>query len=222
MNGPKRNHPKETELALFSGGDMSGVWQRIRVASHLFGCASCGERVREFRAIRMTSASRVGEMPSEVDWDSLAEEMSGNIRVGIEAAECVSPGRAFVQEPARWWNARGWESFGWKQSLAYAMLGSILVCGAWWLNFPKEQKQKLAQVASSMLRGRPVLEPGVTLEGTREGIELREGGRVYMTVLYPEASMKPTSLTADLDGSMRAGYLDSSTGQMTIAKVYVE
>lgn len=228
-------HPKETTLALYAGGDLSG-WDRIRIAAHTVRCADCSNRVQEFRSLQAALKDGRQDMPADLDWDRLSEEMSANIRLGLEAGECVAPTRAYLLEEEaesgrfswrRKWARWDWISFdswrGWQQGLALGVLGIALLSGAFWLNVPASQSSKFAQSVRRVFDGRPSqsAERGVILEATAAGIEVREGGRAY-TVLHPVADVKPASLTADLNGSMRARYVDSDTGQVTIANVYAE
>lgn len=215
------SHPRESVLALFAGNDLSGLL-RLRVGLHVVRCAECRAAVQGFQAVKPAAAAEFGRLPANFQWDRMAEEMTANIRVGLEAGECVSastPGTfASAGQPFR----DGLFS-GWRQGLVYAALGALLVGGAWWLTVPSGRNSAVLETAKQGSAAvSPAGERGVVLEATGEGIELREDGRTYMTVLHPDASIKPASLTADLDGSMRARYVDRATGEVTIANVYAE
>ena len=80
-------HPSEASLALFAGGEL-GRWRRWKMERHLEDCAECRREVSEFSALRAGTAA-LNELP-EVAWDRLAAEMRANIRVGLEAGECVT------------------------------------------------------------------------------------------------------------------------------------
>lgn len=79
-------HPSEADLALVAGGELT-LWRRWSVARHLAECAECRREVAEFSSLR-EEVRMMAEMP-EVPWGSLAAEMRANIRVGLEAGECV-------------------------------------------------------------------------------------------------------------------------------------
>src|ERR1051326_7743532 len=85
-NADMTTHPHETVLALFAGGDL-GTWQRWRVERHVASCAMCRQEVAEFSELRAAVPGMVG--PPEVSWTRLAVEMRANIRLGLEAGECV-------------------------------------------------------------------------------------------------------------------------------------
>ena len=60
-------------------------------------------------------------MPAGLNWDRLAEEMSANIHLGLEAGECVAPAKAIR-----------FASTGELRSVMAGM--SIALVGAWFLN----------------------------------------------------------------------------------------
>src|SRR5436309_11862003 len=80
-------HPSEATLALFTGGEL-GRFAHWRVGHHLEECNDCRRQVAGFSELREEVAG-VGEVP-ELDWNRLAAEMKANIRLGLEAGECVS------------------------------------------------------------------------------------------------------------------------------------
>lgn len=220
-----KNHPRETTLALYAGGDLSG-WERLSVGVHVFGCAACAETVRDFDAVQNGLKETQEQMPAGLNWERLADEMAGNIRVGLEAGACVEPARSRRRFGSSWLERlnqiEGFDSWSrWKQGLVFGLVGMLFVTGALWLNLPAAQSEKLQATARGLFRGRNTIERGVVFEATSAGIELREGGRAYWTALHPQANVKPISLTADLNGSMRARYVDSE-GQVTISNVYAE
>jgi hypothetical protein len=59
-------------------------------------------------------------MPAEVNWNRLAAEMRGNIRVGLAAGECVGPA-----EPEQ-------TRLGWRIAATLAPITLVLLIG-WWL-----------------------------------------------------------------------------------------
>jgi len=83
-------HPSESQLALFAGGDLAGLWQRWTVSQHVARCAQCQAHLKSFRdAIPLVSAASP-ELPKDLNWSRLAEEMTGNIRVGLAAGEAIA------------------------------------------------------------------------------------------------------------------------------------
>ena len=83
-------HPLQTDLALYSTGDLP-LWRRPMIRLHVSGCDSCRSWVQAFGADRESLRGLAAEMPAGVNWDRLAAEMSANVRVGLEAGECVAP-----------------------------------------------------------------------------------------------------------------------------------
>ena len=84
-----KKHIAETELALFASGELN-VTARVRVGWHVRSCERCAGRVEAYRGDRLAVREEVLEMPAGVDWDRLSREMTGNIRVGLAAGECVA------------------------------------------------------------------------------------------------------------------------------------
>jgi anti-sigma factor RsiW len=110
-------HPKQATLALHAGGDL-GAFARWRTERHLASCIRCRDEVAEFDAMRRNMADLL-EMP-EVPWTRIAEEMRANIRLGLEAGECVRP----VQK-AGWIPRRP----GWQVAVAMASIIALAVTG---------------------------------------------------------------------------------------------
>ena len=85
-------HAKETDLALFASGD-ANLWRGLRLRLHWGRCPQCREIASAYRADREWLKQEASRMPAGVDWEHLAPEMTANIRVGLEAGECVAPRR---------------------------------------------------------------------------------------------------------------------------------
>lgn len=187
------SHPGAAVLALYAGGEL-GFWERRRAGRHIRACADCRRAVEEFRAARQALPAGAGELPPGVEWPRLAAEMRANIRVGLSAGECVGP-----VEPAP---ARAM----WKTAVALVPVTLVVLAGMWL------QRSQPGMPAAS----RP---EGVVLEATPEGIQLRQGGGV-LEVQHPQAGEVMHSVSAD--GTLRARYVDSETGYVTIAHVYAE
>ena len=187
-------HPFETELALYAGGDLRG-WERFQTALHVRGCQSCQGKITAFREDQEELRASVDELPAGLNFARLAAEMAANIRVGLEAGECVAP---VVREPVSpIWN--------WKPAAAFA--GLVMVFGAaWWLNMPA------LNIGSSEDRG-PVL------EASYEGVEFRENGS---GLGVSSSGAEPVATSVSFGGSASARYVDGDTGQVTITTVYVQ
>jgi hypothetical protein len=196
-------HPFETDLALYSGGDLRG-WERIATAFHVRGCDRCRGAVEAFKRDQHLRADSADEMPPGVNWDRLSAEMTANIRVGLAAGECVAP------------VSRGSDSRAWNWKPAAAFAGLALVFGAaWWLNIPSRDMSVLSKAF-----GVPAVEDrGPVVEASSEGIEFRENGSA-MGVSSSDA--QPVATSVSFSGSASARYVDDNTGQVTIATVYVQ
>jgi len=108
-------HPRESDLALYSGGDLGwpAAW---KVKLHLRRCAACRAMLAQFCALRGELAAS-HEIP-EADWSRLAAEMQANIRLGLAAGACVTPRPDAT--PAAWQNL-----------LAYAGALALVVAAVW-------------------------------------------------------------------------------------------
>jgi hypothetical protein len=90
-------HPKETDLALFAGGEL-GPLARWRIEKHLQHCDRCQGAVADFFHLH-SEFSELGELPA-VDWEHLAQR----IREGVEAAgdTAEEPSRGPLFQPLIW------------------------------------------------------------------------------------------------------------------------
>ena len=84
-------HPSEASSALFAGGDL-GRLRRWRIERHVAACAECQGEVAEFSELRAAVPAMME--PPEYLVDKLAAEMKANIRLGLEAGECVGAGHS--------------------------------------------------------------------------------------------------------------------------------
>lgn len=121
-------HPKETELALLASGDC-GVIERYRLRRHVDVCADCRAVLESFGEMR-AAFQQEEALP---DWDAMAREMRANIRLGLEAGECV-------KEPELKWNFR--------PALALASL-LMLVGAGFVLREAKAPVRKISPVLAS-------------------------------------------------------------------------
>jgi hypothetical protein len=185
-------HPSRADLALYAGGDL-GLWQRLRVGRHAARCVECGSELKRFRTACNQLRAGAMEMPPEVNWNRLAAEMKANIRLGLEAGECVAP----ASEPPR---------AIWRPVAAIVSAAALVVAGLW-LNVPDPRVAPPPETA------------GIVLESTSAGIEVQENGRA-LTLVYPRSEF--VIQTVGAQGALRARYVDSETGQVTITNVYAQ
>lgn len=211
-----KRHVKETDLALYASGDLS-LWQRAAVHLHVRRCEQCREVVHEFRADARVLRDASAGLPDGVDWARLSAEMTANIRVGLEAGECVAPRKSrksrSISIPA------AWRPVALASGVA-AML-TVLLAGAWWLNVPAQDTQALNRAMHSVWHGRSAMsdERGAVIEASPDGIELRKDGGA-LGVSQDAARLLTVSVSTQ--GSASAHYVDQDTGQVTITSVYAQ
>jgi len=185
-------HPGPEQLALLAGGELRG-WARWRLGWHLRRCPKCAAELQEYVEQRHWLREVGEELPSGLDWDRLAAEMTANIHVGLAAGECVRGWERVTRFRPRW------------AALALVSL-ALLVLGGWWLYAP---------------RVRPVdrwAPAEVIAEATGEGLQLRNATG-SMTLVFPENERVIVSVSGG--GGVRASYVDEQTGLITISHVYV-
>ena len=200
-------HPDERHIALYAGGDAGWV-ERILTGWHVTHCGSCASLVEKYRRDRQALRHEMAELPADLDWNRLAAEMTANIRVGLEAGECVS------ERPSRA------SRISWRPAFAGAGLALVLL-GAWYLNFPAQDRAMLGGGIARLWNGRQptAVDAGVSLENTRAGIQVSENGSA-MTLMNP--GTQPAVVVVSTRGSLRARYVDDDTGQVTITNVYAQ
>jgi hypothetical protein len=198
-------HPGEGQIALYAGGE-AGWIERLTVRRHLAQCRACRELADGYRRDRDAIRKEAAELPPDLNWDRLAREMRANIRVGLAAGECVPDLR-----PRRY-------PMAWRPAFAAAGLALVLLAG-WYLNFPAEQRASLGRAVARMWNGPVRQDPGISLEATRNGIQVSENGSA-LTMMHPDTT--PAVVVVNTRGSLRARYVDDDTGQVTITNVYAQ
>ena len=202
-------HLNDRELALYSAGD-AGWWKRVAYRLHVSGCEECQRRVEAYRLDRERVRVFADELPAGVSWDKLAAEMTANIRVGLAAGECVAPRDRHVPVPMAWRVAGAAAGF------------AVLLGAAWWLNMPQGESAALGRAMKAIVqpvRRGLLTEEGALVEASAAGIEVREnGGRMGVF----RQGVTPITVTLSLQGTARARYVDSDTGQVTITSVYAQ
>ena len=121
------NHPDRSTLALLEAGDL-GFWRATPLRLHVRGCERCQAEIHAFRRSRQVLADAARDLPPGLDWNRLAEEMTGNIRVGLAAGECVGD-----------YPVRTRFHLHWNGTLAAASLVVVFAAGVW-LNLPTLQR----------------------------------------------------------------------------------
>jgi hypothetical protein len=176
-------HPNETELALLAGGECGRV-SRFFLQRHVRECRECTAKVAHFEILRADLA-RIA--PPELDWNRLAAEMKANIRLGIEAGECVRD-----SESARGWNPR--------LTVAFASV-LFLICAG----ITMKSRVAAPEVAVS---NTPVV------ESTVAGLELRTGASSI--TLLNRGGGAPANQTVSAQG-IRATNVSNGTVTITNA-----
>jgi hypothetical protein len=202
-------HVMETELALYAAGDLP-VWRSALVRLHVRRCDECRSLVEALRADRQELRRSADDMPSSVDWDQLAAEMTANIRVGLAAGECVTPRERKV--PAMSW-----------RPVAIAAGLVVLLAGAWWLNIPRSDTETIARAIREMATGGRMSatqeERDPVVGASSAGVILVEnGGRMGID----QGGLEPVMYSVSTQGSASARYVDQDTGQVTITATYVQ
>jgi hypothetical protein len=178
------------------------------------GCGSCRNWVEAFAADREAVRGLAAEIPAGVNWDRLAAEMSANVRVGLEAGECVAQR---VRKPAL--------PAGWRVAAAVAGVSALLI-SAWWLNMPRAESLALGRAVEKIAQARPwrggiraLEDSGPMVQVSAAGIQLQQNGG---TLGMSQGQERPVSVTLSVQGSARARYIDADTGQVTITGVYAQ
>lgn len=141
------NHPDKATLALLEGGDL-GFWRATPLRLHVRNCERCQAELNAFHRARQVLADSAHDLPPGLDWNRLAEEMTGNIRVGLAAGECVGDLPVRPRLHLRWTSA-----------LAATALAGVFAFGLW-LNQP----HRATPAAQDML------------VASRHGIEVKGNG----------------------------------------------
>jgi len=208
-------HPSETQLALLAGGELS-LWERWQVRRHVSGCAECEAALEALRIASSELRELAAELPKDLNWNRLAEEMTGNIRVGLAAGQAIAgfDKPAAVSRPRLAWNA----------GTVLACASVLFVC-AFWANLPRPQAQHLAQALKRIaVHGvgygsvpAALRQEDVVLEASSTGIEVKENGGT-LSLMHPRSDGATVSVS--MQGSAGVRFVDSDTGQVTTNKVY--
>lgn len=213
-------HPVPAQLALFSGSDL-GFWDRWRISRHIARCAQCRREVQGLRdaSSRLRDlASELPESPDIPDWNRLAEEMTGNIRVGLAAGEAI----AIFDKPVR-----SRRRFHWNAALV-ALGATAIFAVAFWTSLPPQQADHLlgslqrirTERIGTLLHSSPAAKTpapeDVILEASSSGIQVKENGRAMSLIPHSDGA----TVSVSMHGSAGVRYVDADTGQVTTNKVY--
>jgi hypothetical protein len=201
-----KTHPQIEELALFSRGDLPAT-RRLLINAHVRTCPSCETEVEHFQAVaaafkKEAAAQMLTSLEATADWARLEREMTGNIKVGIAAAECIDKGAG-----RRFHGRRVWMFAG--------ALCLIFLLG-WLINVPREDSDR---ILAALRRGvnRPQIAQSTILQTTPRGVSVQSQG-ARLTLLHPESVKATFSFTGYSSVGIR--YIDDETGQVTITNVY--
>jgi hypothetical protein len=208
-------HPNQVQLALWSGGDL-GPWDRWRTGRHVAGCASCASEVQALRAAREHVRAVTAQLPENLNWNQLAEEMTANVRVGLAAGEAI----ARFDRPA----LSGRPRLGWNAAMV-VICATVVFGAAFWINLPRPQMDHLLSALGRVRVeriGKLVQHPAaptedVMLEASSLSLDLSQNGRT-LSLMHPHSDAVTVSVS--MRGSMGVRYVDADTGQVTTNKVY--
>jgi hypothetical protein len=227
-------HPAPQQIALFAGDDL-GRWDRWRVSGHVAHCSECRDEVQALRdaaAHLRDLTDEMAQLPPVLsnasNWNRLAEEMTGNIRVGLAAGEAI----ALFDKPLRARRRLGWLVPSWNFALV-ALGATAIFAIAFWTSLPPRQAEHLL---SSLERIRverigtllhsanatPGAAPAgaagedVVLEASSSSIQVRENGRSMSLIPHSDGA----TVSVSMHGSAGVRFVDADTGQVTTNKVY--
>ena len=184
-------HPKQATLALHAGGDL-GPFRRWLTARHLTHCATCREEIAGFDEMR-AMLPNLAVLP-DISWNRMAAEIKANVRLGLEAGECVRAADLPLQRTA--------PMGGWRPVVAFASV-LVLVGGCMMLERPT-----------------PVVHAaGASVQSTPDGMQSQAGGQMFGLT---NSGAQQVTYTLNAHGSMGARYIDPETGAVTINTVYVQ
>jgi hypothetical protein len=195
-------HPGEAELALSISRDL-GFLRGLVVRLHLGRCQRCRRRVAEFREAREGWKAANTVPPPDLDWERLNAEMTANIRLGLAAGRIVS-GPAPKPRPYAPWRV-----------VAAVASMAVLMLGGWYFRTPDSSASEPAIVAD-MWEWEPETAE-MLLHADDSRIQIQKDGR-GLALLH--AGGDRVTLVVGMQGSMRAGYVDEETGEVTIHQIY--
>jgi anti-sigma factor RsiW len=210
-------HLTEVRIALLAGGEL-GRCERWMAERHIARCSRCRSELASLRQVSnelRDLGSQIPELPSGLGWNRLAQEITGNIRVGLAAGEAIALfDKAPPSKPRLGWNA------------ALVTVAAMAVFGvAFWTSLPSQQAEHLLsslqrirtdRIGTLVRSAAPVSEEAV-VEASSSGIQVKENGRT-LSLLHPVSDSATVSVS--MEGSAGVRFVDADTGQVTTNKVY--
>src|ERR1035441_1001953 len=208
-------HANQVQLALLAGGDL-GLLDRGRICRHVAGCAGCGGGGEALRAAGEKVREVTAELPENLNWNQLAEEMTANVRVGLAAGEAI----ARFDKPSLVGRPR---HLGWNAAMVVAC-ATVVFGAAFWINLPRPQMDHLLSALQRVRTeriGKLVQHPAVAtedvmLEASSLSLDLSQNGRT-LSLMHPHSDAVTVSVS--MRGSMGVRYVDADTGQVTTNKI---
>jgi len=200
-----RPHPRERELALLAGNDLSW-WTSLRLRLHVRSCGNCANLLRKLEGARaqVRALGTVDEsLPDTLrgeSWERLAVEMEANIRLGLSAGECVTP--LSQPDPPAGRPAT-------VMLVAYAAVILMVVAGLWLSRPPGQEIVAMAPPSSEL----------VVFQSRDSAVEVQQGNRGFGLVHEGAGDVQ---VLLGAEGSVGARYVDSETGQMMIHHVVAD
>ena len=137
----------------------------------------------------------LAELP-EISWNRMAAEIKANIRLGLEAGECVRGAEMPLRRGIDERMARGGGVC--QRNRAGGRMHGAGASGARWRRTRRRSR----------------------FESTSDGIELQAGDEQMLGLMNGGA--QKAAYTLDAQGSMGARYIDPETGSVTINTVYAQ
>jgi hypothetical protein len=184
-------HPNQATLALHAGGDL-GRFGRWATARHVANCDRCRHEVAAFEEMREI-LPELREIP-EISWDRLAAEMKANIRLGLEAGECVREVERPLSDRSLFTGGRMVLTFA---TIVVLALSTLVLERPWQTAEPNEDI--VAQATAD----------GIQVDQRGQGISLMNRNRSNETVMH----------SVSWQGSASAQYIDRDTGIITVNSV---
>lgn len=194
------SHPSEVDLALHAGGDLTG-WRRWRVSRHVRNCAECQEELAFFAQDQSELVESKSRLPEFVNWDRLAAEMQGNIRVGLAAGECVAP-RGLARQVK------------WQHTMGAALAAGLLLAG-WALNIPHRSGTFTPLGPTASIRATVPAHP--ELQATPGGVEIKARSGNTLTLLHDNA--QGSAIYTSEPDSLSVRTFNNQTGQIMVHMV---
>jgi len=200
-------HPDESDLALYAGNDLS-AFGRLRVEWHLRRCGRCQQEVTEFSeqraALKRDAAEPDFDSPRTGGWQHMAAEMKANIRLGLEAGNCIAP------EPS----GKLAKPMFWPRLAAGVACALLLAGGGVWLDKAWLDKALLPHSLSGSASG-------VVLGYSENGIQVRNGNDVTAELSNLRRDQRGDVVySVNAQGGVGASYVDQETGMVTVNNIY--